>query len=64
MEDYGGESGVGAEEVLGAVVAQEGVAEEGEGAVVVEAVGVGCLVDEGAGEGFYGEVWAQAETGV
>lgn len=49
MEDDGGEPWVGAQKVLGAVVAEECVAEEGEGAVVVEPVVFRGLVDEGAG---------------
>lgn len=64
LEDDRGETWVGAQKVLGAIIAEERVAEEGEGAVVEEAVALRGLVYEGAGQGLHGELGVQAETGM
>lgn len=56
LEDEGGEPRIGAQEVLGAVVTEECIAEEGEGAVVVEPVVFRGLVYEGTGQGLHGKL--------
>lgn len=64
LEDDLWEAGVQADEVLDCVVAEEVVAEDGEGVVVEPGVWVCCFVDEGAGEGFQGEGFGEVEAGV
>lgn len=64
LEHDGGEAWVGAQKVLGAIIAEERVSEEGKGAVVEEAVTLRGLVYEGAGQGLHGELGVQAETGM